>query len=62
MRNRSNLVILFGIAFFLIGGVIVFLLVDGNSPGVDECQYRGGIAVQSAEADEIVCINPSVLR
>src|SRR3546814_8193999 len=28
VRQRSNLIILFGIAFFLIGGVIVFLVLN----------------------------------
>ena len=46
MRQRSNLIILFGIAFFLVGGVIVFLVlndeddggVGGSSSGSGEAQ------------------------
>ena len=30
MRQRSNLIILFGIAFFLVGGVIAFLVLNGE--------------------------------
>lgn len=33
MRQRSNLIILFGIAFFLIGGAIVYLLVTEDEDG-----------------------------
>ena len=33
MRQRSNLIILFGIAFFLIGGAIVFLVLNDDDGG-----------------------------
>lgn len=33
VRQRSNLIILFGIAFFLIGGAIVFLVLNGEDGG-----------------------------
>ncbi|MFP5322554.1 MAG: Flp pilus assembly protein CpaB [Acidimicrobiia bacterium] len=33
MRQRSNLIILFGIAFFLIGGAIVYLVVTDDEDG-----------------------------
>jgi Flp pilus assembly protein CpaB len=33
VRQRSNLIILFGIAFFLIGGVIVFLVLNDDDDG-----------------------------
>lgn len=33
MRQRSNLIILFGIAFFLIGGAIVYLVVTDDDDG-----------------------------
>lgn len=33
MRQRSNLIILFGVAFFLVGGAIVFLILNGDDDG-----------------------------
>ena len=42
MRQRSNLIILFGIAFFLIGGAIVFLVL--NDEGDDSVAVAPGQA------------------
>ena len=41
MRQRSNLIILFGIAFFIVGGAIVFLVLNDDDDGGGS---RGGSA------------------
>ena len=33
MRNRSNLLVLLGIAFFVVGGIIVYVLTDDDDSG-----------------------------
>lgn len=48
MRQRSNLIILFGIAFFLIGGAIVFLVLNDED--------GEGIAASSGEAQVTVFV------
>lgn len=50
MRQRSNLIILFGIAFFLIGGAIVFLVLN------DEDDGSGGIAAAPGAAEVTVFV------
>lgn len=62
MKQRSNLIILFGIAFFLIGGVIVFLVLDGELPGEDACWERGGVPALAPDQKNIVCLDPEALR
>lgn len=47
MRQRSNLIILFGIAFFLVGGAIVYLVLN------DEDDGGNGRSAQSATAAEV---------
>ena len=55
MRQRSNLIILFGIAFFLVGGAIVFLVLsgedDGGSSSVASRDGSAEVAVLVAAAD-----------
>ena len=41
MRQRSNLIILFGIAFFLVGGAIVFLVLNDDDGGNDASSAAG---------------------
>lgn len=63
MRQRSNLIILFGIAFFLVGGAIVYLVVndedDGGGGGSDAAAQvtvlvaNGDIEANSVGADVI---------
>lgn len=53
MRQRSNLIILFGIAFFLIGGAIVFLVLnddDDDAPSASSGQSEVTVFVA---ADQI---------
>lgn len=56
MRQRSNLIILFGIAFFLVGGAIVFLVLndedDGSSAGSPAADGEAEVSVLVA-AEEI---------
>ena len=33
MRNRSNLLVLLGIAFFVVGGIIVYVVTNGDDGG-----------------------------
>lgn len=53
MRQRSNLIILFGIAFFLVGAVIVFLVLndddDGSSASVAPGQAQIQVLVAGAD-------------
>lgn len=49
MRQRSNLIILFGIAFFLIGGAIVFLVLNDEDDG-------GGSAAGAGQAEVTVFV------
>ena len=51
MRQRSNLIILFGIAFFLVGGAIVFLVL--NDEDDDGGSATGGTGV-AAEVSVLV--------
>ncbi len=50
MRQRSNLIILFGIAFFLIGGAIVFLVLN------DDEGDGGGSAAAPGQAEVTVFV------
>jgi Flp pilus assembly protein CpaB len=52
VRQRSNLIILFGIAFFLIGGAIVFLVLnedDDDSPAVGPGQAEVTVFVAAQD-------------
>ena len=52
MRQRSNLIILFGIAFFLIGGAIVYLVVsDDEDDGGSTAAAPGEVTVFVAAQD-----------
>lgn len=52
MRQRSNLIILFGIAFFLIGGAIVFLvLADDEDGGASAAPGQAAVTVFVAAQD-----------
>ena len=53
MRQRSNLIILFGIAFFLIGGAIVFLVLneDDEGTGVSAAPGQAEVTVFVAAQD-----------
>lgn len=44
MRQRSNLIILFGIAFFLVGGAIVFLVLNDDDDDGGSASTAGGSA------------------
>lgn len=50
MRQRSNLIILFGIAFFLVGGAIVFLVLNDDDDG------GGGRSGSSAGIAEVTVL------
>lgn len=46
MRVRSNLLVLLGIAFFVVGGLITFIVTGGSDTGPtkqDRCRDRGGV-------------------
>lgn len=45
MRQRSNLIILFGIAFFIVGGAIAFLVLDDEDEGSDGISSGTGAQV-----------------
>ena len=47
MRQRSNLIILFGIAFFLVGGAIVFLVLNDEDDEGSSASADGGTAAVS---------------
>jgi Flp pilus assembly protein CpaB len=55
VRQRSNLIILFGIAFFLVGGAIVFLVLsdedDGGGSDGGTANGEAAVAVLVAAAD-----------
>jgi len=52
VRQRSNLIILFGIAFFLIGGAIVYLIVtDDEDDGAGTAAGPGEVTVFVAAQD-----------
>ncbi len=58
MRQRSNLIILFGIAFFLIGGAIVYLVLseddDGSGPAASgQAEVTVFVAAQDIEANTL---------
>jgi hypothetical protein len=63
-NRRESLTMLFAIAFFLIGGTIVYSLVKMDSTDGDKtaCWNRGGVPVQAVDKGEVVCIDPSALR
>ncbi len=44
MRQRSNLIILFGIAFFIVGGAIVFLVLNDDDDGGSASSSTPGAA------------------
>ena len=44
MRQRSNLIILFGIAFFLVGGAIVYLVLNDEDDGGSAASSTDGVA------------------
>ena len=58
MRQRSNLIILFGIAFFLIGGAIVFLVLndeddEGTSAAPGQAEVTVFVATQDIPANTL---------
>lgn len=58
MRQRSNLIILFGIAFFLIGGAIVFLVLnddedDGPAAAPGQAEVTVFVAAQDIPANTL---------
>lgn len=44
MRQRSNLIILFGIAFFIVGGAIVYLVLSDDDDGGARASSTDGVA------------------
>jgi hypothetical protein len=63
MTDRSHSIILLGILFFFIGGAAVYVLVENDNPHETACRERGGVPVQgSGHEDNVVCLDPSVLR
>jgi len=58
VRQRSNLIILFGIAFFLIGGAIVFLVLNddedgGGTAASGEAQVTVFVAAQDIDSNTL---------
>jgi len=53
VRQRSNLIILFGIAFFLIGGAIVYLLVTEDDDGDAGSEAAAGQVTVFVAAQDI---------
>jgi len=53
VRQRSNLIILFGIAFFLIGGAIVYLLVTEDEDGAGGGDTAAGEVTVFVAAQDI---------
>lgn len=53
MRQRSNLIILFGIAFFLVGGALVYLVIsdDGDGGGGGGSASSPQVAILIAKED-----------
>lgn len=51
MRQRSNLIILFGVAFFLIGGAIVFLLLSDDDDAGPSASGEAQVTVFVAASD-----------
>lgn len=62
VQQRSNLILFGAVAFFLIGGWLVYLIVDSEISGGDECWSRGGVPALAPDQKSIVCIDPSALR
>ncbi len=44
MRQRSNLIILFGIAFFIVGGAIAYLVLNDDDGGGSSTSGKGDVA------------------
>lgn len=44
MRQRSNLIILFGIAFFLVGGAIAYLVLNDDDDGGGSSSSADGVS------------------
>lgn len=44
MRQRSNLIILFGIAFFIVGGAIAYLVLNDEDDGASNNSGQAGVA------------------
>ena len=57
MRQRSNLIILFGIAFFLIGGAIVYLVVNDDDDGGSSAASPGQAEVTVFVAAQDIAAN-----
>jgi len=53
VRQRSNLIILFGIAFFLIGGAIVYLVVTDDEDGASSAATAPGEVTVFVAAQDI---------
>ncbi len=57
MRQRSNLIILFGIAFFIVGGAIAYLVLndddDGGGGSSEAAQVSVFVATQDIEANTL---------
>ncbi|MDE0804414.1 MAG: hypothetical protein OSA99_13965, partial [Acidimicrobiales bacterium] len=53
MRQRSNLIILFGIAFFIVGGAIAYLVLNDDDSGGSSASNDGiaEVSVLIASAD-----------
>ena len=60
MRSRSNLLVLLGIAFFVVGGVIVYLITQDEQDGGSGAAQRVQVVVASTDitagelADELI--------
>lgn len=57
MRQRSNLIILFGIAFFIVGGAIVFLILNDDDDGGGGSSAGGAGQVSVLVAAEDIAAN-----
>jgi Flp pilus assembly protein CpaB len=51
VRNRSNLLVLLGIAFFVVGGIIVYVVTNGDDGGSTPITAPGQITVVVATHD-----------
>ena len=51
MRNRSNLLVLLGIAFFVVGGIIVYVLTGDDNGSGSGSSTQGPVTVIVATAD-----------
>lgn len=65
VKQRTDKIIALGIVFFLVGGFIVYAVLNIiESPETDHypCVDRGGVPVEHYSNGAVVCIDPEALR